>query len=258
MINKKYLKSVRNRNRNRNNNFIYDEISKRIIDSLDLVKINFYNILQLGVNENKVYEYLIKKTNKCSILQTDISKKRIYNNTDLNFLELDLDNWKLNKNKFDLIYSNLYIHLFNNIDLILKNIHDSLKKNGFIILAIPDKNNVYQLINSLMETDLELYKGVFRRINPTIDINKILLILKKLNFDIPTVNTDKILINYSDFKKLLDDNRSMNLSYCYSDKKSKFENKNFINKLEKNYKKNYYTDNCYNLELKINFICAWK
>ena len=75
-------------------------------------------------------------------------------------------------------------------------------------------------MNSLIQTDLDLYQGVFRRINPTLEIDDMLLILKKLNFDIPTINTDKITIEYNKFDKLLNDIRSMCLTYCHKDKKS--------------------------------------
>ena len=52
MINKKYLKQIRSRNRSDLNYFIYEKIAKRIIDSVDLVKIPFNQILELGINEN--------------------------------------------------------------------------------------------------------------------------------------------------------------------------------------------------------------
>ena len=41
---------------------------------------------------------------------------------------------------------------------------------------------MYQLINSMYETDNILYGGVYQRVNPTHKIDKILDILKNLNF----------------------------------------------------------------------------
>ena len=70
MINKKYLKLLRAKNRKYGENFIYNQISKNIIDSLDILKIPFDNILQLGINDNLVSNYLKEKIpfmfyNKC-------------------------------------------------------------------------------------------------------------------------------------------------------------------------------------------------
>ena len=70
----------------------------------------------------------------------------------------------------------------------LKEILDSLKANGFIAI-IPDKNSTYQLINSMYEADLLLYKGVNQRFNTTLDINYILSTLNKLNL-LPSINSD--------------------------------------------------------------------
>ena len=53
MINKNYIKLLRKKNENNSNFFIYEIISKRIIDSLDLIKVGFSNICEIGINENK-------------------------------------------------------------------------------------------------------------------------------------------------------------------------------------------------------------
>ena len=45
MINKKYLKLLRSKDRKYGENFIYNEISKNIIDSLDILKVPFKNII---------------------------------------------------------------------------------------------------------------------------------------------------------------------------------------------------------------------
>ena len=61
MINKKYLKLLRSRHIYNNNYFIYEKIGKRIIDSIDLIKITFDNVLELGINENETYKKLKDK-----------------------------------------------------------------------------------------------------------------------------------------------------------------------------------------------------
>ena len=58
MINKKYLKLLRTKDRKYGENFIYNEISKNIIDSLDILKVPFNNILELGINDKLIFNYL--------------------------------------------------------------------------------------------------------------------------------------------------------------------------------------------------------
>ena len=58
MINKKYLKLLRSKDRKYGENFIYNEISKNIIDSIDILKVPFNNVLQFGINDSLVINYL--------------------------------------------------------------------------------------------------------------------------------------------------------------------------------------------------------
>ena len=252
MINKKYLKILRSKRNLILNNFIYDEIATRIIDSLDLLKVDFKNILEIGINENKIYNYLNNRFNNLKFTRNDISILNISNLKNCELIEEDLDNFKFEKEKYDLIYSNFYSHLSNNYTEFLYKISNSLKSNSFFIASIPDVNNIYQLINAMFKADNLLYGGVYQRVNPTHKIDKILDLFKKLNFYSPSIHSDEIQIEYSNFSKLLLEVKSMNLSYCYTDKRNKFENKNYFKTVEKNFKKNY------NLNVKFNIIAGWK
>ena len=92
----------------------------------------------------------------------------------------------------------------------------------------------------MYETDNILYGGMYQRVNPSLDTNDIFKLLKAYNFDAPLINNNNFTIEYSVFKKLLDDVRFLNLPYAGKDKKNNFENKNYFKLLEKNYKKDFY------------------
>ena len=77
-----------------------------------------------------------------------------------------------------------------------------------------------------------------QRINPILYTNDIFKLLKLNNFDAPLINTNNFTIEYSFFSKLLDDVRSLNLSYAGNDKRSNFENKKYFIHLEEQFKKN--------------------
>ena len=257
MINKKYLKLLRSKDRKFGENFIYNEISKNIIDSLDILKVHFDNILQLGINDNLVNDYLNKKFPSCSITSADIDLSVFTKKTDQKIIEIDLDDLKIKDNKFDLIYSNFFCQLTSNFEKLIKNIFESLKSNGFFIATIPSTDNIYQLVNSMYETDNILYGGMYQRVNPILDTNDIFKILKLYNFDAPLINTNKFTIEYSVFKNLLDDVRYLNLPYAGIDKRDNFENKKYFSHLENQFGKKYYKDN-FSLDINYNTICAWK
>ena len=257
MINKKYLKLLRSKDRRYGENFIYNEISKNIIDSLDILKVPFNNILELGLNDKLIINYLKDKFPTCSITSADIDLSIFTKKTDLQLIEIDLDDIKIKEKKFDLIYSNFFCQLTSNFEKLIENIFQSLNSNGFFIATIPNSENIYQLVNSMYETDNILYGGMYQRINPILDNNDIFKILKLYNFDAPLINTNNFTIEYSVFKKLLEDVRFMNLPYAGEDKKKNFENKKYFIHLETQFKKKYFKKS-FILDINFNTICAWK
>ncbi len=255
MINNKYLKLLRSKNVR--DNFIYEAISKRIVDSLDLIKVPFLNILEYGVNDNVVNNYLSNKFPKSNIISSDIAINNISNYKKSKFLKINIEKLQLTNEYYNLIYSNFFLQLSNDFEETLNILHSSLKSNGFFIATIPDIDNAYQLVNSMYKTDLHLYNGAYQRTNPTKNVEVIFSYLKKFNFDIPTINSEDIIIKYDSFENLLKDIKNTKLSYCYYDKKNNFENKNYFNLLEEEYKNNYF-DGKYTLNIKFNMISAWK
>ena len=200
MINKKYLKLLRSKERKYGENFIYNEISKNIIDSLDILKVHFNNILELGINDKLIINYLKERFPSCSITSADIDISLFCKKKDQKFIEIDLDNLQFGNNKFDLIFSNFFIQLASNFKKLIEKIFQNLNSNGLFIATIPNAENIYQLVNSMYETDNILYGGMYQRINPILDNNDIFKILKLHNFDAPLINTNNFNIEYSVFK----------------------------------------------------------
>ena len=258
MINKKYLKNLRCKEINNKNDFIFDLYGERIIDSLDIISLDFKKILILGDHGNKIYKY-IKKRFKDSLVTIYEFKK--INSNKLHFKNIkkiynDLDLWIEKSTKYDLILSNFYLNLSNDLENVLKKILISLVPNGFFLATLPSPENFYLLKSAMIETDMQLYGGAYNRFNQTTDLQNIIEILKKNNFKIPLVDSEKVILEYKQFDKLLHDVRSMNLSYYYKDKKNTFEKKIYFEKLEENFNKNLNES----FELTSNFytISGWK
>ena len=221
------------------------------------MKVHFNNILELGINDKLIFHYLKERFPTCSITSADIDLSFFTKKTDRQLIEINLDDMRIKDKKFDLIYSNFFCQLTSNFDKLIKNIFQSLNSNGFFIATIPSAENIYQLINSMYETDNILYGGMYQRVNPSLETNDIFKILKMFNFDAPLINNNNFTIEYSAFKKLLDDVRFLNLSYSGIDKRNYLENKKYFFHLEKQFKKKYYEEN-FNLDINYNTVCAWK
>ncbi|MDC0232361.1 hypothetical protein OAJ95_00340 [Pelagibacteraceae bacterium] len=246
MINKKYLKNLRCKEINSKNDFIFDLYNDRIIDSLKIINIKFKKILILGDHGIKLRKFINKKYINTSVTLYDLKKN-----------DFDLDEWQYDNNeKYDLIVSNFFLFFSHKFDNILKKILFSLAPNGFFLATLPSKENFNALRLAMIKTDMDLYGGAFNRFNNFIELTQIIDLLKKNNFKIPLVNLENINLEYNKFKKLLNDIRSMNLSYYNRDKKQIFEKKLYFKKLEKNFKKN--SNNKFCISTNFYIISGWK
>ena len=256
MINKKYLKNLRCKEINDKNDFILDLYNERIIDSLDVINIKFKKILILGDQGSKIYKYIHKRFKEAEVKVYDIKTK--FSKSDLDNLKksnIDIDFWVPQEKEFDLIISNFYLNICEDLKKILSKIMKSLLPNGFFLATLPGPENFSLLRSAMMKTDIQLYGGTYNRFNRAPELHTIIDLLKKNNFKIPLVDYETIDLTYKQFNKLLNDVRSMNLSYYQKDKKNTFEKKSYFSKLEGNFEKE---NDHFNLKSNFYIISGWK
>ena len=256
MINKKYLKNLRCKEINNKNDFIFDLYNERIIDSLDVINIKFKKILILGDQGSEIYKYIHKRFKEAQVKVYDIKTK--FSKSDLDIIKksnIDIDFWPPQEKEFDLIISNFYLNICEDLKKILSKIMKSLLPNGFFLATLPSPENFSLLRSAMMKTDMQLYGGTYNRFNRTPELHTIIDLLKKNNFKIPLVDYETIDLTYKQFNKLLNDVRSMNLSYYQKDKKNTFEKKSYFSKLEGNFEKE---NDHFNLKSNFYIISGWK
>jgi len=256
MINKKYLKNLRCKEINNKNDFIFDLYNERIIDSLDVINIKFKKILILGDQGSEIYKYIHKRFKEAQVTVYDIKTK--FSKSDLDIIKksnIDIDFWPPQEKEFDLIISNFYLNICENLKKILSKIMKSLLPNGLFLATLPSPENFSLLRSAMMKTDMQLYGGTYNRFNRAPELHTIIDLLKKNNFKIPLVDYETIDLTYKQFNKLLNDVRSMTLSYYQKDKKNTFEKKSYFSKLEGNFEKE---NDHFNLKSNFYIISGWK
>ena len=256
MINKKYLKNLRCKEINNKNDFIFDLYNERIIDSLDVINIKFKKILILGDQGSEIYKYIHKRFKEAQVTVYDIKTK--FSKSDLDIIKksnIDIDFWSHQEKEFDLIISNFYLNIFEDLKKVMLKIMKSLLPNGFFLATLPSPENFSLLRSAMMKTDMQLYGGTYNRFNRAPELHTIIDLLKKNNFKIPLVDYETIDLIYKQFNKLLNDVRSINLSYYQKDKKNTFEKKSYFSKLEGNFEKE---NDHFNLKSNFYIISGWK
>ena len=193
MINKKYLKNLRCKEINNKNDFIFNIYNESIIDSLDIIKLNFKKILFLGNHGNKIHKYINKRYKDSNVTIYDFKNEnnKSYQKDSKSF-NIDLDLWSPQNNLFDLIISNFYLNISDNVEIVLKKILKSLSPNGFFIATMPSPENFNILKTTMIKTVIELYGGAYNRFNKTTNLEMLIDILKNNHFKIPLVDSEKI------------------------------------------------------------------
>ena len=166
MINKKYLKNLRCKEINNKNDFIFDLYNERIIDSLDVINIKFKKILILGDQGSEIYKYIHKRFKKAQVTVYDIKTK--FSKSDLDIIKksnIDIDFWPPQEKEFDLIISNFYLNICEDLKKNLSKIMKSLLPNGFFLATLPSPQNFSLLRSAMMKTDMQLYGGTYNRFN---------------------------------------------------------------------------------------------
>ena len=259
LINKKYLILQRNKILYDSEKFIYNEIATRINDSLEGLNLNINNCLELGLTSKNIYKYMANRFLNINFTALDISNKLLSDSSEgFKKICIDHDKWNPYHNEFDIILSNLYLHLSNNLEHIFKKIYNSLKNNGFFISTIPGKNCLFELKEAMLYTDLKLYGGAYRRFDEKNSISSVSHLLKKSNFKSTLIDIDTINLHFNDFQKLLIDVRNLGSSYFFYDKKKKFENKKYFKEVEKFYWKKFSNKGKLILSFEIIFFSGWK
>ena len=259
LINKKFHILQRNNISKDKENFIFNEVANRLNDSLEGINLSLNNCLEIGYTSNKIFKYILSRFQTIDYSVLDIAKTLPNHSSFItNFYNYDHDLWDLKIGKFDIIISNLYLHLTNNLDILLNNINKSLNSNSLFIASVPGFNSCHELKNCMILADLEMYNGAYKRLMDCYSVKTLEKLLKKNNFKMPLLETDTIQLRYKDFFKLLNDIRYLGNTNIYLDRKKNFENKNYFKKVEEFYWKKYSNNDEIILQIETIYITAWK
>ena len=259
LINKKFNILQRKKILEDSEKFIYNEISSRINDSLEGVYFSVDKCLEIGSTSEHIYRYLLNRSEKIEYSILDIYRDlltRLPQN--INTYCFDHDKWEIKDNQFNLIVSNFYLHLTNNLEKLLGNLYKTLKKDGFFFASTPGNNFITELKEAMILADIEIYGGAYRRFKSNTSIQNISELLKKNNFNNRLIDVDTMIFKYESFPKLLTDIRNLGNSYMYFDRKNKFEYREYFKILEEIYWNKFSKNNKLNLTLEIIYFSGWK
>lgn len=234
---------------------------KKLISSLPkadfLIKRSFEDIQEKLTEIRRDYRDVLNLGSKTGsnllpgmVIESDCCVDLLNHSTHDKKMLIDEESLSLEDNSFDLIVSVLNLHLVNNLPGCLFRIKNALRSGGVLIASIFGGENLFELRQTLVQTELELFGGVSPRMMPNIDIKQFGALAQKVGFTDVIVDSDVIKVHYKDPINLLHDIKNMGEANIMLNRNNKYVGKKFWECFAKNYRKSFA---CSELEVEASF-----
>ena len=240
------------------NSFIFDrnlllQRRSQIVDSLSkadfLIKRSFDNIqerlnemsrdfpviLNLGCRNGYGSHELINRFGTKKLIETDLSVNLLKQSPGSTKIIVDEENLNLSPNQFDLIISVLNLHSVNDLPGCLIQLKNALKPNGLLIASMFGERNLYELRETLVQTELECIGGISPRMMPYVELKQLGSLLQRAGFSLPVVDSDRVETHYQQPLDLLHDLQNMGETNIMLNRSKAYLGKKFWHKFAQNY-----------------------
>lgn len=215
---KQRTRSSKNALASREVDYVRDAVMANLCERLLDVKRDFNTIVELGAGAGYVRRHLDTRSTKtqkiimCDTSETALNRDQEEDgNYPIEFERriIDEENLPFEENSVDCIVANGSLHWTNDLPGALIQIQRALKPDGLFIGAICGGDTLFELRTSLQLAEQEREGGISPRISPMADSRDMVSLLSRAGFNIPTVDTDEIEVNYPSMFELMFDLRSM-------------------------------------------------
>lgn len=95
------------------------------------------------------------------------------------------------------------LHWVNDVPGTLTRIFRALKQDGVLLASLFGGDTLYELRSSLQLAEMERCGGISPHISPFTEISDVSNLLSKIGFNMLTIDTDDIIINYPSMFELM-------------------------------------------------------
>ncbi len=142
---------------------------------------------------------------------------------------------KLPAHSVDLIVSVLNLHSINDLPGCLIQLKNILKPNGLLIASMFGENNLLELREALLKTEIECCSGISPRMMPLIELKQLGMLLQRAGFNMPVIDSDRIKVHYKNPLDLLHDLSDMSETNIMLKRSKAYLGKKFWTKFSQNY-----------------------
>ena len=154
----------------------------------------------------------------------------------------DEEYFPFGQNTLDLIISNLSLHMTNDLPGALIQTNYALKPDGLFLGAMLGGETLYELRDSLMQTELSLNGGAAPRVCPFADKQQMGGLMQRAGFALPVVDSDIVRVSYPNIQKLFQDLRGMGQGNIITSRSKGLTHPHLFESAQEYYKKHYSDD----------------
>ncbi len=188
--------------------FLFEDVSNRLLEKLDIVKRSFPRVLDLGCRHGKIKTILDPRHGQESFINCDISTAmakqagppQLVANEELLPLADDC---------LDLVLSSLYFHWTNDLPQALSEIFRCLSPDGLFLGALLGGDTLSDLRKSLTSAVSPETSELFPRVAPFVQVRDLGDLMQRIGFTMIVVDVDHITVDYPDPFSLMKDLKRM-------------------------------------------------
>uniref|UniRef100_M4BMZ7 Methyltransferase type 11 domain-containing protein n=1 Tax=Hyaloperonospora arabidopsidis (strain Emoy2) TaxID=559515 RepID=M4BMZ7_HYAAE len=185
--------------------YLKDEVARRLLDRLEDIERDFPLALDLGCGSGHLYKHL-SVDEKMGVITTRLV-------ADEEFLPFPVHH-------FDLVMSSLSLHWVNNLESTFRQVLDTLKPDGAFIGAVLGGDSLQELRSAFILGDQERQGGVSPHISPFMHVANAGNLLSATGFNLCTVDTDYIQVDYPNAFVLMEHLRGMGENHAVTSRGS--------------------------------------
>lgn len=204
---------------------IQQEVGSRLLERLDLIKLDPKLILDLGSGTGFFTPALAQKYPKAHILKLDIAEKILRFSSSKNAICGDGENLPLKNHSVDFIFSNCTFHWFVNPQKVLAEIHRVLKPEGLLLFSTFGPDTLKELRESFSTIDQNMHVNAF------IDMHHIGDMLVQTQLHDPVMDMEMITLTYENVMGLIRDLKDTGSNQVYRKESMGLSPKETLNKL---------------------------
>ncbi len=231
IFNKNHLRAHRRRAapyKTDGHDFLLRWAEQHIIDRLDDIKRTFANVLLLVPADTPDLKETLEKRGSLIDVITDAAHE---------------DNEQLlpQRTSYDLIISLFELQHLNDPVGWLIQMRRHLIKDGALITGFVGGETLFQLRQSLLESELELTGGASPRVFPFMDRQQLAGLMQRAGFALPVVDAETVTVSYRDIFHLMGDLRAMGETNCLSSARKTLSRPHLFFDAGERYKTNFAT-----------------